>query len=62
MSAQVAGPKMPPPMNFKAPAIKPPAAPAVAAPQTGNKLVLLFVILGVLAILLIVLIILLLKK
>lgn len=64
-SAHVAGPHMPavapPPMNFKAPAIKPPVPPAMA-PKTNNKLVLLFVILGVLAILLIILIVLLLKK
>jgi hypothetical protein len=64
-SANVAGPRMPtpPPMNFQAPAPKLPTAPPVAAVQPNkNKLVLLFVILGVLAILLVILIILILKK
>jgi hypothetical protein len=51
-----------PPMNFKAPALKPPAPAAIPTPQSSNKLVLLFVVLGVLAVLLIILIVLILKK
>jgi type IV secretory pathway component VirB8 len=49
-------------VNLQAPAPKLPAASLQTPAQTKNKLVLLFVILGVLAVLLVILIVLILKK